>query len=91
MFIQNRDYKHMFGKWLLPAWSIALKNHILLRNHLRSNEKDRDRYGIQKKALSERYRNDIDDYVEGKTEFIIQILAIYGLGGFDEIRTANKR
>jgi hypothetical protein len=29
--------------------------------------------------------------VEGKTKFIVQILAIYGLGGFDEIRTADKR
>ena len=44
-----------------------------------------------KKALSKRYRNDIAAYVDGETEFIVQILAIYGLGGLDEIRTANKR
>lgn len=83
------DIKHHL--YVCVEGTLALQNHLLLRNHLRGNEKDKERYGLLKKELSERYENDIDAYVEGKTEFIVQILSMYVINGLDEIRIANKK
>jgi len=83
------DIKHHL--YVCVEGTLALQNHLLLRNHLRGSEKDKERYGLLKKELSERYENNIDAYVEGKTEFIVQILSMYGINGLDEIRIANKK
>ena len=83
------DIKHHL--YVCVEGTPALQNHLLLRNHLRGNEQDKERYGLLKKELSERYGNDVDSYVEGKTEFIVQILSLYLTNGLDEIRIANKK
>lgn len=48
--------------------------HIALRDYLRSNEGARDEYGELKYKLAEKYRNDIDNYIDGKTDFVRKIL-----------------
>jgi GrpB-like predicted nucleotidyltransferase (UPF0157 family) len=57
--------------------SLALKNHLLLRDHLRANPTDRDAYAKLKMELAKKYVDDMDSYVDGKTDFILNILAKY--------------
>ncbi|NRF38283.1 GrpB family protein [Pedobacter foliorum] len=72
--------------------SMGLKNHILFRDYLRSNQKVALEYGAIKMELAKKYPFDIDSYIEGKTDFIISILA---KNGFDDkilssIKQQNK-
>ncbi len=72
---------------------LALRNHINLRNHLRSNSKDKDTYSHLKKYLAEKFPNDINSYVEGKTQFILSVLKEYSVDENElmEIEKANKK
>ncbi len=63
-----------------------LSNHILLRNYLRNNKRAVEAYGKLKQELAEKYPNDIDSYVEGKTSFIVNILEKAGM----EIESLNR-
>lgn len=71
----------------------ALRNHLLLRNHLRDNRKHMLEYAVLKKQLAKQFPNDIDAYCEAKTNFIVSILK--GKGTDDEtitiIEKANRR
>lgn len=70
----------------------SLNNHILLKKHLLNNPLDRDKYSNLKKKLCIKYPNDIDSYVEGKTELITSFLKKEGMQNniIEEIKTANK-
>lgn len=72
--------------------STAFKNHILLRNHLRTNPQVREQYGNLKMRLAEEFAGNIDGYCEAKTPFILQILGSQGLSSTEllEISDANK-
>lgn len=69
----------------------ALRNHLLLREHLRANPQSRDGYGNLKEKLATTAIS-IDEYVEGKTAFIVEILARAGLSvqELEDIRKANE-
>lgn len=72
---------------------VALHNHLTLRDHLRANAADRQRYGELKQALAQKHADDIDSYVEGKTAFILGILAQHGFDDtqLDDIDRANRK
>jgi len=53
--------------------ALSYHNHLYLRNWLRQNDHDRLRYEALKKELANKYRYDIDAYIDGKTEFIQDI------------------
>lgn len=57
------------------AGSDGLRNHLALRDHLRRDAMAARAYGDLKKQLSARFADDIDGYVDGKTDFILAILA----------------
>ncbi|MNJ96640.1 dephospho-CoA kinase/protein folding accessory domain-containing protein [compost metagenome] len=61
------------------AGSLSLRNHIILRNHLLNNPEDREKYGDLKKKIAPLYETSVDDYVEAKTGFILDILKQYSL------------
>jgi GrpB-like predicted nucleotidyltransferase (UPF0157 family) len=72
--------------------SMGLKNHIRFRDYLRSNQEVVIEYGTLKMELAKKYPFDVDSYVDGKTDFIISILA---KNGFDDkilssIKQQNK-
>ena len=71
----------------------SLRNHLLLRDHLRSHPEAVAEYAALKKQLALRFPDDIDGYVEGKTELILRLLAAEGFGQetLDEIAQANQR
>lgn len=59
--------------------SVGLCNHLTLRDHLRKYPEDASIYSALKKRLAAEHPHDIEAYVEGKTAFIISILARYAM------------
>ena len=73
--------------------SPALANHLAVRDWLRSHPKDARAYGALKRHLAGAFRDDIDGYVDGKTEFLAAILAKSGFAAdlIAEIAAANRK
>jgi GrpB-like predicted nucleotidyltransferase (UPF0157 family) len=72
--------------------SPSLKNHLGLRDYLRSHPAAAEDYGKLKEALAQRFPEDIDSYIAGKTEFILGILRQVGLSDEElaAIRDINR-
>ncbi len=87
--LQSHPAHHLY---VCSQGSIALRNHITLRDHLRGHPSDAATYSSLKKRLAQRHAGDIDGYVEGKTDFILSILAQYGFSAdrLESIRQANQ-
>jgi len=75
--------------YLCPRDSLALANHLSVRNYLRAHPDVAHEYGALKKRLAERFANDIDSYTDGKTEAILRILQMAGLRP-DELKTIER-
>lgn len=69
----------------------ALKNHLFLRDHLRASQQSRDLYGGLKQQLASTAVS-IDEYVEGKTAFIVEVLSKSDLSAqeLENIRKSNE-
>ncbi len=74
--------------YLCPRESLSLKNHLGFRDYLRAHPEAAREYGELKAALARRFPGDMDSYVSGKSEFILQILREIG---FDEHELAAIR
>jgi GrpB-like predicted nucleotidyltransferase (UPF0157 family) len=76
-----------------PSGNLALRNHLAVRDYLRGHPDAARAYGDLKKHLAGEFRNDIDGYVDGKTDFILGILRAQGLGpgDLDAIGEANRK
>lgn len=74
------------------ANSTGLKNHLALRNYLRSHPAKAKAYGELKKKLAKETPDNIDAYVEGKTEFITAALKEMGFApaALNDITRQNK-
>lgn len=77
--------------YVCPQASVALKNHIYLRDALRAYPNLRAEYSSLKQELALKYPDSIDDYIEGKTDFILKVLEMNGLSPdrLEDIRKAN--
>ena len=75
------------------AGSEALKNHLALRDYLRDNPTAVKQYGELKMKLVEQFPHDMDSYIDGKTDFIINILSKSGFENntLDRIAAINKK
>ncbi len=62
-----------YNMYVCPKDSMVLLAQILFRDYLREHKEARDEYAALKRSLAEKYRHDIDSYVDGKHEFIINI------------------
>jgi GrpB-like predicted nucleotidyltransferase (UPF0157 family) len=73
--------------------SVALANHLALRDYLRRNPNAVAAYGQLKKQLASRFPTDMDSYIAGKTEFILQILERedFSKTALRQIRDANLK
>lgn len=71
--------------------ALSLRNHLCLRDALRADPALRDEYGALKLRLALQFPKSIDDYIEGKTEFILRILSSHGYAPdkLEAIRAAN--
>jgi GrpB-like predicted nucleotidyltransferase (UPF0157 family) len=88
---KKKEPIHRHNLYVCPQNSISLQNHLCLRNSLREDPSLRDEYAAIKYKLAEKFPDSIDDYIEGKTEFILNILRSHGYGpdNLEAIRIAN--
>ena len=72
--------------------SVALVNHLTIRDYLRRNPNAATAYGQLKKQLAEQFPADMDRYGAGKTAFLLEVLAREGFAEADlrAIRDANR-
>ena len=70
---------------------LSVRNHLGLREVLRSNPALRDEYGVVKQRLADE-TDDIDVYLDGKTEVVKRILLQAGLTTteLEEIEDSNR-
>lgn len=73
--------------------SLALQNHLAIRNYLRTHPSEVAAYSALKKHLAEIFRDERPRYVEGKTEFLLSVLEGCGFSveQLDSIRRANRQ
>jgi len=73
--------------------SLALRNHLLVRDYLRAQPEAAARYGELKQQLARQHPDEIDAYVAGKTDLLLKILGASGLsaGELDAIARINRR
>jgi len=79
--------------YLCPIDSLALRNHLNVRDFLRANPVARYDYGRLKRRLAEQHHDDIDAYVEAKTDFLLAIVRTLGFtsANLEKIQRANQK
>ncbi len=79
--------------YLCPLDSEALANHLAVRDALRASISDARAYGELKENLAREFAQDVDRYVEGKTEFLVDLLEKVGFAdkALIDIRNMNAR
>jgi len=65
--------------YVCPEGTIGVVNQVAVRDYLRANPEAAARYGALKKQLADRFPDDIDRYVLGKTDFVLDVLRRAGL------------
>ena len=75
--------------YLCPRDSLALRNHLAVRDRLRAHPELAKQYGDLKKRLAGQHSDDVDAYTEGKTEAILRILEAAGFRS-DELGTIER-
>jgi GrpB-like predicted nucleotidyltransferase (UPF0157 family) len=85
---EKAKYRH--NLYVCKKDSLAYRNHILLKKHLRENPEDFERYKEHKQSIGET-SVDIDEYCRRKTELILEFLKAEGFPeeDLDEIRVEN--
>jgi GrpB-like predicted nucleotidyltransferase (UPF0157 family) len=73
--------------------SAALANHLAIRDCLRRNPTAVSVYGQLKKQLAQKFPTDMENYVAGKTDFLLEILRGAGFSDADlrAIGNANRK
>jgi GrpB-like predicted nucleotidyltransferase (UPF0157 family) len=83
-------FKH--NLYLCKKGSVGLSNHLNLRNYLKENPNKVIEYSELKQKLANKFPFDINSYVDGKTNFIVEILNETGMKTIDTqlIKKQNK-
>jgi GrpB-like predicted nucleotidyltransferase (UPF0157 family) len=79
--------------YLCPHNSPALANHLAVRDYLRTHPEAATEYGELKKRLAKEFPDDIDSYIDGKTDMLLSILRGTGFPSehIREIERANRK
>jgi len=79
--------------YVCPRGTIGIVNQLAVRDYLRLHADAARRYGELKKQLAARFPNDIDSYVFGKTDFVLEVLRQSGLTAeqLADIERVNRR
>ena len=70
-----------------------MANHLAIRDCLRRNPATAAAYGLLKQQLAEQFPIDVESYIAGKTDFLLEILRSAGFPdtALLTIRDANRR
>ena len=73
--------------------SLGLRNHLAVRDYLRGHPEAVREYGALKKQLAAQHADDIDSYIDGKTDFLLRILADSSLSHEDlrSVEASNRK
>ncbi|HTX59977.1 MAG TPA: GrpB family protein [Verrucomicrobiae bacterium] len=82
-FRHNHATRH--NLYVCVAGSSNLRNHLALRDALRSDSNLAREYGELKRRLAARFPDDIDAYVAGKSALILRVLEASGRLTGDEL------
>lgn len=79
--------------YVCPQGTIGIVNQLAVRDYLRAHPGDAARYGALKEALATQFPRDIESYVFGKTDFVLEVLREAGLSGdqLADIERVNRR
>jgi GrpB-like predicted nucleotidyltransferase (UPF0157 family) len=79
--------------YVCPQGSLGLRNHLAVRDYLRTHPEAAQAYGELKRRLAAEFPDDIESYVDGKTELLLGILRESGLSGdrLDDIEQGNRK
>jgi GrpB-like predicted nucleotidyltransferase (UPF0157 family) len=79
--------------YLCPTGSLGLVNQVGVRDYLRAHPEAARAYGELKKQLALQFPNDIEGYVAGKTDVVLEILKRAGVSAdrLEAIERANRR
>jgi GrpB-like predicted nucleotidyltransferase (UPF0157 family)/GNAT superfamily N-acetyltransferase len=82
---------HEHNLYVCLEGGLALRNHLCLRDSLRTDAALRDEYATIKFRLAREFPDSIDHYIEGKTEFILRVLRTHGHDpeSLEQIRLVN--
>ena len=65
--------------YVCPEGTIGVVNQVAVRDYLRAHPEAARRYGALKKQLAAQFPSDIESYVFGKTDFVLDVLRRAGL------------
>ncbi len=84
------DVRHSL--YVCTRGSLGLRNHLAVRDALRKDPALAAEYGALKKRLAQRFRDDIDGYVSGKSGLLLSVLekAGFDVADLDNIRLINS-
>ncbi|MEO8602674.1 MAG: GrpB family protein [bacterium] len=76
-----------------PQGSLGLVNQLAVRDYLRAHAETAQAYAALKRRLAEQFPHDIDSYVDGKTDLLLDILTRAGIdaGRLAAIERANRK
>jgi GrpB-like predicted nucleotidyltransferase (UPF0157 family) len=79
--------------YLCPEGTIGVVNQLAVRDYLRANPDVARRYGELKQRLATQFPHDIESYVFGKTDFVLEVLRDAGLSEAQlaSIERVNRR
>ena len=79
--------------YLCPEGSLGLRNHLAVRDYLRTHSDTARAYDELKRRLAAECGDDIETYIDGKTDFILGILAKTDLTPreLERIEAANRK
>ncbi|WP_010240057.1 GrpB family protein [Clostridium arbusti] len=76
---RNKDCLMTHHLYVCNKNNEELHRHITFRDYLRNNKKERERYSLIKKEVAAKYPEDIDSYISGKQDVILEIYEKCGL------------
>ena len=79
--------------YLCARDSVALAKHLAIRDYLRAHPQAAREYGELKKRLAQRFPDDIDSYIDGKTPMLLTMLRSTGFleEQLRQIERANRK
>jgi GrpB-like predicted nucleotidyltransferase (UPF0157 family) len=69
------DAEHYHHLYVVVEGNDAHLDHVLLRDHLRADAADRERYAARKRELAQLLRTDRSAYVDGKSALVAELIA----------------
>jgi GrpB-like predicted nucleotidyltransferase (UPF0157 family) len=78
--------------YVCPSTSVALANHLAVRDYLRNHAPTAREYGALKLRLAEQFRFDPEQYCEAKSDLLLGILREVGFepAALAEVESVNR-